>query len=86
MYIHAPGVYFIGIYNKWLRLLAQILITYKHYTKLIQSNYNKHIAPFPLESSNFKNKAQNDKWELMHLAKVSRINGSELSKLTRNIA
>lgn len=31
MYIHAPGVYFIGIYNKWLRLLAQILIAYQHY-------------------------------------------------------
>lgn len=40
MYILAPGVHFIGIYNKWLILLAQILIAYKHYTKVIQSNNN----------------------------------------------
>lgn len=85
MYILAPGVHFIGIYNKLLILLAQILIAFKHYTKVIQSNNDKHIAPFPLESSNLKNKAQK-KSELMHLPKFSRINGSELSKLTSNIA
>lgn len=54
MNILAPGVYFIGIFNKWLILLAQILIAYKHYSKVIQSNNNKHIAPFPPESSTLK--------------------------------
>ena len=41
MYILVPGVYFIGIFNKWVILLAQILIAYKQYSKVIQSNNNK---------------------------------------------
>lgn len=73
MYILAFGIYFIGIYNKWLIALACILIAYKHHSKVIQSNNNKHIPPFPLKISNFKHKAQNGKSELKHPPKFSRM-------------
>lgn len=58
MHILASCEHIIGIYDKWLRLLLLVLVAYKHNNNIIQSNNNKHIAPFPFERSDLTDKAQ----------------------------
>lgn len=68
--------------NTFSRFSQLINITPKLY-KVITINIQHH---FPLKVLTLKIKPKMIKLELMHLPKFSRINGSELIKLTTNIA